>query len=94
LEVLLLSVDPEYFPGTDRYKAQSRKILEKHKLDCPQVLLPGGWADVGRVFNANGYGNILVDAKGIVRGTDLHGKELEKVVAEVVGKPRADRPDK
>jgi hypothetical protein len=40
----------------------------------------------------SGYGNILVDAKGIVRGVNLHGKELERLVKEIVEGKKPDKP--
>jgi hypothetical protein len=84
LAILLLSVDPEYFPKDDSYKAKARKIYETKKVDWPNVFLVKGWTDVVRTFNAPGYGNILVDGKGIVRGVNLHGKDLENLVRQVI----------
>lgn len=37
-----------------------------------------------RAFNLSGYGNLVVDAKGIVRAVNCHGKELETLVEEIV----------
>jgi hypothetical protein len=84
LAVVLLSVDPGYFGQDRRYVEQARKILEKRKLDWPSVFLPGGWSDTERIFNLSGYCLVLVDARGIVRGVDLRGDDLEKVVAQTV----------
>jgi len=83
--VVLVSVDPEYFPEDTKYVRTAAKILDKHKLACPSVFLPGGWSDVQRTFNLSGYGNIVVDAKGMVRGINSHGKQLEKLVRSLVG---------
>jgi hypothetical protein len=91
LAVVLLSVDPGYFGDDKRYLDQARKILEKRKIDWPSVFLPGGWSDAGRVFNLSGYGLVLVDARGIVRGVNLRGDDLEKAVAQAVDAGRAPR---
>jgi hypothetical protein len=74
-----------------RYVDQARKILEKHKIDWPSVFLPGGWSDAGRVFNLSGYGLVLVDARGIVRGVNLRGDDLEKAVAQAVDATKPPR---
>lgn len=85
LAVVLLSVDPEYSPKDDSYKEKAKKICETKSIDWPNVFLVKGWTDAARTFNAPGYGNILIDGKGIVRGVDLHGKNLENQVREVIG---------
>src|SRR5262249_353328 len=97
LSVVLVDVDPEYFPEQKDYVPQAKKILTRHKLEWPNVLAPKGFHDVTRAFNLSGYGNVLVDAEGVVRGVNLHGKELEPVAEEVIGaekgakqSPRAD----
>jgi hypothetical protein len=92
LAVLLLSVDPEYFPNDDSYKAKAREIYATKKVDWPNVFLVKGWSDAVRTFNAPGYGNILVDSRGIVRAVNVHGKDLEKLVRQVVGEKR-DTPE-
>jgi hypothetical protein len=83
--VVLLSVDPGYFGKNTRYLSDARRILQKQKLDWPCAFLPGGWSDTGRVFNLSGYGLVLVDAQGIVRGVNLRGDDLEKAVAQALG---------
>jgi hypothetical protein len=92
LAVALVDVDPEYFPSQEQYLPRAKKILEKHKLDWPNALAADGFNDMVRTFNISGYGNIVVDAKGIVRGVNVHGKELENLVEEVVEGKKADRP--
>jgi hypothetical protein len=89
LAVVLLSVDPGYFGDNKGYLDQARKILAKRTIDWPNVFLPGGWSDAERVFNLSGYGLVLVDARGTVRGVNLRGDDLEKAVAQAVdvGKP-------
>jgi hypothetical protein len=91
--VLLLSVDPEYFPNNDSYKAKAKEIYATKKVDWPNVFLAKGWADAVRLFNAPGYGNILVDSKGIVRAVNVHGEDLEKWVRQVVS-AKGDTPEK
>jgi hypothetical protein len=82
--VALIDVDPEYFESQQRYLAQAKKILDKHKLDWPNALAANGFNDMVRTFNISGYGNIVVDAKGIVRGVNLHGEDLERLLEEIV----------
>jgi hypothetical protein len=53
-------------------------------LNWPNALAPNGFTDVVRAFNLSGYGNLVVDAKGIVRAVNCHGKELETLVEEIV----------
>ena len=81
---MLLSIDPEYFDDGDEYLAMAEKIFEGNQIDWPSVFMPGGWNDAVRTFNASGYGNVVVDAEGIVRGIDLHGRELERLVEQLV----------
>jgi hypothetical protein len=83
LAVALIDIDPEYFPQ-DQYLPKACKILEKHKLDWPNALASGGMNDTVHAFNLCGYGNIVVDAKGIVRGVNVHGKELERLVEQIM----------
>jgi len=84
LSVVLIDVDPEYFPDQQDYLPKAKKILTRHKLEWPNVLAPKGFHDVTRAFNLSGYGNVLVDAGGVVRGVNLHGKELERVAEQVM----------
>jgi hypothetical protein len=81
LEVVLLSIDPEYFGKDKSYLDSASKILKKQKVDWPSAFLPGGWSDTQRDFNLSGYGLVLVDATGIVRGVNLRGQKLETAVA-------------
>jgi hypothetical protein len=92
LAVVLLDVDPEYFKKTEDYLPRARKILERQKLSWPNALAPKGFQDTVRVFNLSGYGNIVVDARGVVRGVNVHGKELERLLEEVVAGKKADKP--
>jgi hypothetical protein len=91
LAVVLLSVDPESFGHDQRYVDQARKILEQRQIDWPSVFLPGGWSDAGRIFNLSGYGLVLVDARGIVRGVNLRGDDLEKAVAQALDATKPPR---
>jgi hypothetical protein len=81
--VVLIDIDPGYFPKEENYVPQARKILERHKLDWPNIFTKS-LQDTVHTFNLTGYGNIVVDAKGIVRGIDLRGDELERVIQTVV----------
>lgn len=53
------------------------------KLDWPNVFIPGGWDDVMKKFNLSGYGLTLVDAGGIVRGVNIHERQLKKLLGEM-----------
>ncbi len=86
LAVVLLSVDPQYFNQSDEYLVKAKKIFESKEINWPSAFMPGGWNDAIRTFNRSGYGNIVVDAEGIVQGVNLHGKQLERVVAQTVDK--------
>ncbi len=88
----LIDVDPEYFPSPDTYLPRAKKILEKQKLDWPNAIAPNGFSDVARAFNVSGYGQIVVDARGIVRGVNVHGPALEGLVAEALGEKKGDKP--
>jgi hypothetical protein len=92
LAVVLLDVDPEYFKKPEDYRPQAKKILERHKLDWPNAIASKGFNDTVHAFNLSGYGNIIVDAKGIVRGVNLHGKELERLVEEIVEGKKPEKP--
>ena len=70
LAVVLIDVDPEYFKNSSEYLPEAKKIMEKKKLDCPNVIAPKGFSDVVRAFNVSGYGNIIIDPKGTVRGVN------------------------
>ncbi len=51
--------------------------------------MPGGWAGVMDKFNCDGYGLTLIDADGIVRGVDIHAKQLKKLMKKLY--PKAAR---
>lgn len=92
--MVLIDVDPEYYKKAEEYLPKAKKILDKQKLDWPNTLAPKGFNDVVRTFNLSGYGNIIVDARGIVRGVNEHGKDLEKLVEQMLGPSEAGKPDK
>jgi hypothetical protein len=92
LAVVLLDVDPGYFSKPEEYLPQARKILARHKLDWPNAIAPSGCKDTVHAFNLSGYSNVIVDAKGIVRGVNLHGKDLERSLEEIVKGEKDDKP--
>jgi hypothetical protein len=94
LAVVLIDVDPGYFDKQDTYLPQAKKILERHKVDWPNVIAEKGFHDTVHAFNLSGYGNVVVDGKGIVRGVNAHGKELERLVEEIVGPTKEEKPEK
>ena len=92
LAVALIDVDPAYYEKPEEYLPQAKKILERHKLEWPNAIAPKGFNDTVRAFNLSGYGNIVVDAKGVVRGVNVHGKELERLIEEIIEGKKADKP--
>ena len=92
LAVVLIDVDPGYFSKPEEHLPQARKILARHKLDWPNAIAPNGFKDTVHAFNLSGYGNVIVDAKGIVRGVNLHEKELARLLEEVVKGKKVDKP--
>jgi hypothetical protein len=96
LAVALLSVDPEYFGKNDSYVLNTKELFEKQRIDWPNAFVPGGWGDVMRTFNLSGYGNVVVDANGVVRGVNIHGEELERLIRSLIdgeaGRPPRSKP--
>ena len=91
LAVVLIDVDPEYTPKPEAFLPEAKKILEKRKLTWPNVLAPKGFNDTMRAFNVSGYGNIVIDADGLVRGVNLHGDALEQLIAEITHTKKASK---
>ena len=94
LAVVLLSVDPVIFKKREEYLPRAGKILARQKLDWPNALAPKGFDDTMRAFNLSAYGNIVVDAKGIVRGMNLRDKDLERLLEEIVEGKKGDKPER
>jgi hypothetical protein len=92
LTVALIDVDPEYYEGRTDYLPKAKQIMDRLKLDWPNALAQNGFNDVKRAFNASGYGNIVVDAKGIVRGINVHDTELERLVETMLTEKKEDKP--
>jgi hypothetical protein len=101
VEILLLSVDEGYGIDGERDK----KLLAARGIDWPNVLLPGGWAEVMKVFNCSGYGLLVVDGTGTVRGVNVYRSQLAPLISQLwveesarrAGKPvpaAADDPDR
>jgi hypothetical protein len=90
--VVLLDVDPGFFSKPEDHLPRAKKILDRHKLDWPNAIAPNGFKDTVGAFNLSGYGNVLVDAKGIVRGVNLHGKDLERSLEEIVKGEKDEKP--
>ena len=83
LAVVLIDVDPEYFPNQNDYLPQAKQIMEKRKLTWPNALATKGFTDTMRTFNVSGYGNVVIDADGLVRGVNVHGEALDQLVADI-----------
>jgi hypothetical protein len=94
LAVVLIDVDPGYFGKQEKYLTEAKEILEKYKVDWPNAIAEKGFHDMVHAFNLSGYGNVVVDGKGIVRGVNVHGKELERLVEEIMGTKKDDKPEK
>ena len=92
LAVVLLDVDAGRFSRPEDYLPRARKILARHKLGWPNAIAPNGFKDTVHAFNLSAYGNVIVDRKGIVRGVNLHEKELERLLEEVVKGKKVDKP--
>ena len=92
--VVLLDVDPAYFEKQEAYLPRAKKILEQHKLDWPNAIALHGFDDTVRAFNLSGYGNIVVDGNGIVRGVNVHGKQLERLLEDIVEGKKAGKAER
>ena len=90
--MVLLDVDPGFFSKPEEYLPRAKKILARHKVDWPNAIAPNGFKDTVHAFNLSAYGNVIVDAKGIVRGVNLHGKDLERLLEEIVAGKRVEKP--
>jgi hypothetical protein len=90
--VVLLDVDPGFFAKPEAYLPRAKKILARRKVDWPNAIAPNGFKDTVHAFNLSAYGNVIVDAKGIVRGVNLHEKDLERLLEEIVAGKRVDKP--
>ncbi len=84
LAVALIDVDPAYFKTPQEYLPKSKKVLEGHNIDWPNAIAQNGWSDMVHTFNVSGYGNIVVDAGGIVRGLNVHESELERLIEKII----------
>jgi hypothetical protein len=93
LAVALIDVDPAYFKTTEEYLPKAKKVLERHKLDWPNAIAQNGWGDMVHTFNVSGYGNIVVDAGGIVRGLNVHESELERLIDKIMASKETGKPD-
>ncbi len=92
LAVVLIDVDPGYFKKPEEYLPRVKKVLERYNLDWPNAIAPNGFNDTVRVFNVSGYDTIVVDGAGIVRGVNMHGRELERLVETIVEAKGSDGP--
>jgi hypothetical protein len=94
LAVVLIDVDPGFFSKPEEYLPRTRRVLARHKLDWPNAIAPKGFKDTMDAFNLSAYGNVVVDAKGIVRGVSLHGDDLERLLQEIVEGKKVDKPER
>jgi hypothetical protein len=92
LAVVLIDVDPGFSSEPEKYLPRARKVLARHKLDWPNAIAPNGFKDTAHAFNLSAYGNVIVDAKGIVRGVNPRERDLERLLEEVVEGKKAEKP--
>ena len=92
--MVLIDVDPGFFANPEEHLHRARKLLVRLKLDWPNAIVPKGFKDTMDSFNLSGYGNIIVDAKGIVRGMNLRDKDLERLLEEIVEGKKGDKPER
>ena len=92
LAVVLLDVDPGFFSKPEEYLPRAKKILARHKMVWPNAIAPNGFKDTAHAFNLSAYGNVIVDAKGIVRGVNLRHTDLERLLEEVAAGKKVDKP--
>ena len=92
LAVVLIDVDSGFFAKPEQYLPLTKKMLARYKVDWPNVIAPNGFKDTVHAFNLSAYANVIVDAKGIVRGVNVHGPNLERLLEEIVERKKVDRP--
>jgi hypothetical protein len=89
-----MDVDPGFFAEHEEHLRRATNLLARLKLDWPNAIVPNGFKDTMRSFNLSGYGNIIVDAAGIVRGVDLHGEDLQHLLDELVKGKKIEKAGK
>jgi hypothetical protein len=78
-QVLLLSVDYDYSSEGNNAADEDNKRLKKQGVDWPNVIVPHGFDTVQRLFNFDGYGLILVDPNGNVKGINMVPDQLNRL---------------
>jgi len=78
-------VDAGYSSSDTGYTTRAKQIFKSHRITWPNTFLPGGWNDAVRIFNVGGYGKVVLDGTGIVRGVNVHGAELEPLIKQILG---------
>jgi peroxiredoxin len=70
----------------DKSKADWKKAIEKDGLSWLQVLDPGGWnAQSTEVYGVDAIpASFLIDKKGVIRGVNLEGRELEATIRKLL----------
>ena len=91
LAVVLIDVDPGYFSKPEEHLPRAGKLLARYKLDWPNAIAPNGFKDTVHAFNLSAYGNVIVDAKGIVRGVNLHGEQIERLLEKIIKEKKVDK---
>lgn len=70
----------------DKSKTDWKKAIEKDGLTWLQVLDPGGWnAQSTEVYGVDAIpASFLIDKKGVIRGVNLEGRELEASIHKLL----------
>lgn len=85
LRVVLLTVDT----NRQLYDSRAPRLFETYGgADWPQIMIPGGF-DGALVIGDYGFGSVVVDKAGIVRGVGVHGHDIETVLADTINRPGA-----
>jgi hypothetical protein len=85
-QVLLLSVDGGHHAPINEVLRDNKEELKSQGVNWPNVVMPHGFDDSRRLFNADGYGLTLIDPDGIVRDIHAFPEDLEPKLKEIFNK--------
>jgi len=80
-EVLLWSVDASY-GSVDEARASCASAIDRHEISWPNVIIPGGWDQLNKDYNIDGYGLFLIDGDGRLLGRNLFPDDIERILKE------------
>ena len=84
LQVVGLSVDMGYGSDAATARKSCGTIMAKNNVSWPNVFDPKGFDGVMRNFNISGYGLVLVDPIGIVRGIDIRVAQANLLLDKIL----------